>query len=78
MILMLKIPSEIISKPIYYIKHRLAVVKFLQIQDSEQKSNFIFSDFGILLVCLQYRSKMDKMQKKKKNVLQFVLGPPTI
>ena len=33
---MLKIPSEIISKPIYYIKWRLAVVKFLQNQDSEK------------------------------------------
>ena len=39
-------------KPIYHIKHRLAVVKFLRNQDSEKKSNFIFSDFVILLICL--------------------------
>ena len=29
-----------------------------------KKSNFIFSDFGILLVCLQYRSKMVKNAKR--------------
>ena len=48
---MLKSPSEIILNPIYFIKRLLAMVKFLQNKDSEKKSNFIFSDFVLLLVC---------------------------
>ena len=42
----------------------LAVVKFIYNQDSGKKSNFIFSDFGILLVSLQYRSKIVKNAKR--------------
>ena len=61
---MLKIPSEIILKPIYHITRRLAVVKFPSKLRQSKKSNFVFSNFGILLVCSQYSSKMVKNAKR--------------
>ena len=56
-------PSSILLRADYRVNSSFTMGKIIRNRNIEKKSNFISSDFVLLLVCLIYRSKVPKNVK---------------
>ena len=56
-------PSKVMLRADYHVNSSFTMGKIIRNQNIEKKSNFISSDFVLLLVCLIYRSKVPKNVK---------------